>query len=147
VVAIRAKALPVIAGASDVGTLERRVHPWGVIEDGAPPPFAPGENPQSGSPDGATTTPWRCFLLEGAAFGATGHVNWWLRCGSLDTTEWLSEWRSSRGEKAQNLFFLGCPTIGYNSSCRVSVPSSNGTVPSNLGKVAGALFGDGLVVP
>jgi hypothetical protein len=22
------------------------------------------------------------------------HVNWWLRCGSLDSTEWLSEWRS-----------------------------------------------------
>jgi hypothetical protein len=44
----------------------------GVIEDGVPPPLAPGENPQSGSPDGAATTPWRRFLLEGAAFGATG---------------------------------------------------------------------------
>jgi hypothetical protein len=44
----------------------------GVIEDGSPPPLAPGENPQPGSPDRATTTPWRRFLLGGAAFGATG---------------------------------------------------------------------------
>jgi hypothetical protein len=51
------------------------------------------------------------------------------------------------GEKARNLFFLGCLAIGYNSSSRVSVPSSDGTAPSNLGEGAGALFGDGRVFP
>jgi hypothetical protein len=97
-------------------------------------------------PDGAATMPWRRFLLEGVAFGAFGPcqlvVAMWFLCCDRGLTEW---WSSPRGVLVISSF--GCPAISCNSSSRVSILSSDGTTPSNLGERARALFGEGWVVP
>jgi hypothetical protein len=148
VVPIQVKALPDVVSAIDIDALERRVPPWrSHCECCSSTIGSRWKSPvwfvRRSSDDSLVPLPsWRRCLwsLWSLSTGGCSVVLW----------VWLSDFRNGglpHGERSRNIFFLGSMAIGCNSSSRVTLPSPDGTVPSNLGERAGGLFGDGRVVP